>query len=292
MADSRLARAAASTCAAAVLATVLLLAPAPLAAAGVEAGSNDRTFMQEALKGLPFDKLSPGVQQKVRPVVSAPSIYRRMPQKTFACDPEMHVFLLRNPDVIVNIWQLMGISKVQVQEVAPNRFACVDAAGTEADVELVYGTPEVHVIYSEGTYEGPIFRQKLTGRCVLLLRSVFTRGPGGQIVVTDTLDAFVQIDNLGLDIVARTLAPILGSAADHNFNECAQFVGRVSQAAEANGLAVQRLASRLANVPPAKRDELSTVADHVSQRAAARLTRVENPPTLLPVSPASGTRRE
>src|SRR5262245_19827523 len=72
--------------------------------------TNSRAARDDAARLIPFDKLDPAVAAKVKSVVANPTIFRRMPTQVFDCDPKMYVFLLRNPEVIVNIWQLMGIT--------------------------------------------------------------------------------------------------------------------------------------------------------------------------------------
>lgn len=253
-----------------LLLALAVAAPRSAQATVLEEATASSAAMAEAQQAMPWNQLSREVRARVQPIVAQPSLYRRLPKKSIVCDPEMHVFLVRHPDVIVNIWEIMGISKVRIQQTGELSYRAVDGAGTFADLQIVYGTPELHVIFARGTYEGPLFRNKLSGDCVLLLRTSFQRGPDGQIVAVNQLDAFVQLENIGLDLIARTLQPVMGKAADFNFVEATGFVGRVSQAAEVNGPGVQRLAGRLTNVPQQTRDEFAEVAAHVAQRAAAR----------------------
>lgn len=273
-----------------LLLALAVAAPRIAAATVTEEASTAQAAMADAQRAIPWDQLTRDVRARVQPIVTKSSLYRKLPTKVVACDPEMHVFLVRHPDVIVAIWEIMGISKVRIQQIGEFQYRAVDGAGTFTDLQIVYGTPELHIIYAKGTYEGPLFKNKLSGECVLLLRSSFERGATGEILSTNRLDAFVQLDNIGLDLVARTLQPIMGRAADFNFVEATGFVGRVSQAAEANGPGVQRLATRLERVPQATRDEFAEVAAHVSQRAAAR-TAAAGPstrPTAVPGAQPAG----
>jgi hypothetical protein len=197
-----------------------------------------------------------------------PSIYRRMPAKTIQCDPELYQFLVRNPEVVVNIWELMGITQVRLQRVAPSTLKAADGAGTECTAHVVYSSRDLHLIYADGFYEGPLFRNRLYGSCVLLLRSAYGSGEQAQSLVTCHLDVFLKVENAGVDLLAKTLNPIVGKSADSNFVESAAFLGKISQAAEANGPGVQRLASSLVRVDPEIRGEFSDLAAAISDRAA------------------------
>ncbi|MBC8873161.1 MAG: hypothetical protein H8E44_27320 [Planctomycetes bacterium] len=249
----------------------LTLAAGPAQAAAAPFGqslTNGRS-RNEAIQAIPFDQMDEQLRAKLWRVVSKPSIYRRLPVQTIDCDPDMYVFLVRYPEVLVNIWQLMGVTKVQIKRSSPFAFNASDGVGTVTNVELVCARPDLHVYYADGIYEGPLIHNRITGRCVVVLRSAFAR-QGGRIRVTTHLDAFIDLDNLGAEILAKTLHPLFGKTADHNFTETTQFVGQVSRASEANGPGVERLAAKLTNIDPAVRQTFADYAEVVYQRAILR----------------------
>lgn len=233
-------------------------------------GVSHRAAREEAARAIPFQQLSPAVRGKTWEIVSQPSLYRRMPAKAIECDPEMYLFLLRYPEVVVNIWDLMGITQVQIQRVGPTSLKANDGAGTECVAHLVYGDRDLHLYYAEGYYEGPLLKNRVYGKCVLLLRSTYTPGQEDRMIVTNHLDVFLKVDNLGVDLLAKTLSPLVGKSADYNFTESAAFLGKLSQAAEENGPGIQRLAANLAQVDPAVRDRFAELAGAISQRAVLR----------------------
>jgi len=235
----------------------------------------------ESIRAIPFDQMNEQVKAKVWRVVSKPSIYRRLPVQTIDCDPDLYVFLVRYPEVLVNIWQLMGVTKVELKRTGPFTFDASDGVGTTTSVELVYGKPDVHVYYANGIYEGPLFRNRITGKSVIVLRSAFAK-QGDRLRVTIHLDAFIDFDNVGAEILAKTLHPLIGKAADFNFAETAQFMGQVSRASESNGPGMERLAAKLTNIDPAVRQTFAEYTDVVYQRAILRRA------TQVPL-PASAT---
>jgi hypothetical protein len=239
-------------------------------AAGADSADTSPQTRDEAIQSLPLADLTAETRRKLMAVCERPTIYRRMPQKSIACDAALHVFLIRNPEVVVNIWQLMGIASMTVERQGPYSWKGNDGAGTTCDVELVYGTDDTHVIYSDGFYEGSLLKNKVTGRCVLFLKSGYAQGPDRRPYVANRLDLFVQIDNLAADVVARTLSPWVGKVADANFHESCVFASKLSQTAEQNGPGVQRLADKLTKVEPPVRDEFSRITLAVQQRAAQR----------------------
>lgn len=222
--------------------------------------------------GIPFDQFAPEYRRRLAAIVESPTLVRRMPAYAIECDPDLFLFLVRYPEVVVDIWRLMGVSGVQLRRVGPHRLAADDGAGTKGDVQLVYGTPDIHVLYGEGSYTGTLLRH-MTGRCLLVLRSAYGASAGGEPLVTNSLDVFIQIDNTGAEWLAKGLKPVFGRAADYNFTETSRFVSKLSQAAEDNGPGVQRLASRLQVQPPVRErfGQLATMVQVKSgQRAAER----------------------
>lgn len=224
----------------------------------------------EAIRALPLGELTAETRRKLMAVCERPTIYRRLPQKTIISDPSLHQFLIRNPEVVVNIWQLMGVASMSAQRVAPYLWKANDGAGTTCEAELVYGTDHLHVLYCDGFYEGSLLKNRVTGRCVMILKSGHAQTADRRPYVANRLDLFVQIDNLAADVVARTLSPWVGKVADANFHESCLFVSKLSDAAEKNTPGVQRLAEKLTKVEPPVRDEFSRVATAVGQRAAQR----------------------
>lgn len=224
----------------------------------------------DATRRLPLSELTGETRRKIMAVVESPTIFRRMPQKSIDCDPEMYLFLIRNPEVVVNIWKVMGVANMTAERLGAYAWKGKDGTGTECDVELVYGTDELHVLYSDGWYEGPLLRNKCTGRAVIVLHSGFVQGEDRRWYVGNRLDLFLQLDNAGVDLVARTLSPWVGKVADSNFNESCKFASKLSLTAEQNAAGMQRLAGKLTNCGQPVRDEFARVSAGVEQRAALR----------------------
>ncbi|MCE9527462.1 MAG: hypothetical protein K8R36_15575 [Planctomycetales bacterium] len=231
-----------------------------------EKADSSREAREEALRIIPWNKLNDESQRKLRSVVDTPSIYRRMPKKTVDCDSGLYLFLLRNPEVVVNMWQVMGVSNMTADRTGPFSWKGNDGAGTQCNVELAYGTNDLHIMYGEGFYEGSLFKRRMSGRCVLLLRSGYAQD--GRSRVATLLDMFLTVDNAGLDLVAKTLSPLVGSTADANFAETAKFLGRVSLTAEKNGPKLEQMTAKLTKVEPQVREQFVQLTTEIYQANA------------------------
>ena len=225
-----------------------------------------RTYREQAIREIPFSGLTPEAQKRIAAVVTKPSMFRRMPISVIKCEPKLHQFLLRNPEVVINIWQLMGITKVTADRTGTYTLDAADGAGTTSSVELVYGTNDTHLFFCEGEYDGPLFKKPVQGRCVLLLKTGHRKLTDGGYSITNRMDVFLQLDHRGMDAITKTIHPLLGRSADVNFTETMKFVERISTSAQNNGPGMERLAARLDNVHEPIREEFSQHAKRIYKK--------------------------
>jgi len=170
----------------------------------------------------------------------------------------------------------MGITSVQTRRTGPYQFEAQDGSGTKCQVDLVYGDPNMHIFVAEGSYDGKMVANPIRGKGVFVLRSNYAVAADGRTTVTGTLDSFVQIENLGADLVARTLSGFIGRSADHNFIETARFIAQVSQASQQNPPAMIDVAQRLPQVVETTKTQFVKVITTVARRAEQDLRLVRH----------------
>jgi hypothetical protein len=226
-----------------------------------------REQRDDAVSALPLNRLTPEARQRIERIVQSPTIYRRMPTQAIDCDRDMFLFLTRNPEVLVGMWDLMDVTKVTSRRTGPFQLEAEDGSGTKCKVDLVYGDSTTHVFVADGAYDGRMVAKPIHGQGVFLFRSSYAKSASGGTTVTGTLDCFVQFDNLGADLVARTLSGVIGRSADNNFVETARFISQVSQASARNPSAMVDVAERIPQVSPATRKQFVDTIVTVSRRA-------------------------
>jgi hypothetical protein len=238
-------------------------------------GSSSRKFRSKAVESVPFDMLTSQTQAKLKPVLNKPSLYRRLPVTAINCDPDYFRFLVRQPEVIVEIWKLMGVTKMETKRTGPYEIHTNDGAGTISDLELVYGDSDKHIFYGTGTYEGPLLRKKLSGRCVLVLQTTHETDESGKPRAVNQLDVFLRVDNVAAGMIARSLQPLVGPTADHNFTESLGFLQRLNETTVRNGAGVQMMGERL-TLEPDVLTAFQKIAAVTYNRAIARESQVQN----------------
>jgi hypothetical protein len=81
------------------------------------------------------------------------------------------------------------------------------------------------------------------------------------------MDVFLRFDNVGADLVARTISPFVVKTADYNFSESARFIEQLSIAAERNPDAVEELALQMNQLQPQVRSQFIEVTKRTAKRA-------------------------
>ena len=240
--------------------------PCPARSNPLEASTSEAA-RQDAIRSIPLDKLAAEDRAKVESVLSTVSIFRRMPVKVVDCDPDLYLFLVRHPDVVVNIWELMKLSRLQLRQIDENQFQITEPAGTVAKFGFVYRSHDTHVLYGEGKYEGPLMTRPVKGRGVLVLKCGYVRETNGRYYITSRLDCFLTIEPAGAELIGKTVSPLMGKTADNNFVQTVAFVGSLSRTAEVNSRGVQRLAGQLTHVQPEVRSQFADVAGQRGRRS-------------------------
>lgn len=250
-------------------------------AAEVGEATSDRAAQTEALRTIPWRQLSPVDRHAVQSITQNASIYRRLPMRVIDCDPEMFTFLAQHPEVVVDVWRVMGISRVMLERSGNGMFRGTDGAGTDGTVRFLYanwgqGAQNKALIIADGSYEGPPFLSPVKAHSVLLLQSGAVQETNGRYYVTVRVDSFMKVDQVGLDVLAKTVQPWIARTADQNFVETLSFISNFSRTAEKNPQGMQRLASRLKAVDEPTRNQLIHLcfqtADRYGQLESTRAT--------------------
>ena len=224
---------------------------------------------QSVIQSLPLDKLDAEGRAKVRSVVSNVTMFRRLPVQVVDCDPDLYLFVVRHPDVIVNTWRALKVSQLQLKETGPDKFRMKEVSGTTADLELLYKSHDTHILYAEGTYEGAILKQQVKGRAIFVLKTGYIRETDNRYYITSRLDTLLSVDPGAVELVTKTFQPIIGKIADNNFNQTVSFVSSLSQTIELNSMGVQRMALQLPEVRPEVRNQFASLADTIAQKPTA-----------------------
>lgn len=252
-----------------------------------DTGTNAREARDDAIRQLPLTKLSMQDRNRISSVVNDAAMFRRMPTQVIPCDARLFQFLAVNPDVVVSMWRSLGISDISLERTGPNTFRTDDKQGTAGTMEVVYSTQDTVLALCDGSYEGALFSRRVMGKCVMLLKSGFYVDNTQTPFVSTRLDAFIDIENVGAELLVKSFQPLVGHFADHNFRETAHFLATLNRAAEVNPGKVEQLAGKLNNVSPVTRQQFVEITNSVAARVSQRDETADIEPPQLARKPTS-----
>jgi len=226
------------------------------------------------MRAIPWQQIAPQYRRAAQSVVKDVSLYRRLPTRVIDCDPDVFTFLLQHPEVVVDVWRVMGISQIALDKLPSGAYRGSDSLGTVGTVRFLHDSwgenaENLAVIYADGTYDGKPFVRPLKAQSVILLRSGSVKETNGRNYITVRIDSFLKIDQMGVELVAKTVQPWISQTADRNFIETLTFVSNFSRTAEKNPQGMKRLATRL-KVDQPVRDELVALCFRTAERYAQR----------------------
>lgn len=230
-------------------------------------GTSSREAREDAIRTIPYRQLDADARRKVDAVLDNVTVFRRMPVQIMSCDPDFYLFMIHHPDVMVDLWKALGISNLTLVRTGPNTFHGRDTEGSTTDIQFLYSSPELHLIYAVGTYVGGVFSKPIHGGCLILLRSGYAQNPSGGYYVTSRMDAFFRIEHSGLELMAKTFHPLLVKSADTNFLETAKFFSELARVAETRPELLHAWSERMLNISAEDRRGFVAAVDRAAMRA-------------------------
>lgn len=232
-----------------------------------DGGSSSREAREAAIRSLPLERFAEADRRDVERVLRQPTLFRRLPAESFTCDRELLEFALSKPEVVVDVWRVLGISRLSLDPTGARSWRMSDGWGTEGTLRMVHHERTAEggtvVLLGKGGYTGPLAPQPLTGSCVVLLRHERSAAPDRH---TMQVDAFLDADGIGLEVVTRTLQPLICRSSATNLHEICLFMSSLSSSAAENPEGVARLAGRLSKVDPADRKTLADMARRLGRQ--------------------------
>ena len=265
--------------AAALVSPPLALHAADVPSAGGAAFGSASNLKQDALRNTPLSKLTPQGRSLAQGIINDTTVFRRLPTQQFECDSDLYAFMLDYPELVINMWEVMGVTKVRLTKIGTASWNLDDGAGTTGKIHVLYRSPAQHVIYAEGSYVGSMVPRAIRGRCLVTIRHGQGRSADGRTIMQCRLDSFVQMDNFGVELIAKTFHTALGNIADHNLREITGFVASVQQAAETAPENLERIAAKCDRIPLQTRHDFMVIADRIYEQAMGRAELAPGPAT-------------
>ncbi|MDO5565382.1 MAG: hypothetical protein Q4G59_01905 [Planctomycetia bacterium] len=228
--------------------------------------STSRTSAEQIVGKIPWQYFSAENQARIKGIISNHTLYRRLPISGGYCNPEILDFVLYHPETIVGLWETLGYTELTLQRVGNSSFLLQDKAGTVGNIDVLFQSDEMLVIWCNGSYRGPVKSGEIVGEMLIVLQVRYTEDVLRKPVAICRLDSFVRVKNVGIDLMGRIFGPALGKIADNNLEQTFVFVSSISKTAEEAPDALRDLVLRTSSLSPQTRENFLLIA----QRAYAQ----------------------
>ena len=237
---------------------------------GTDWGSSSRHARRRAEEALPLQQMAESDRRAIQKSIQSTTLFRRLPVELFACDGDLLACSLDKPEASVDIWRLLGISRLSLDPTGPDQWQFSDGYGTVGQLRLAYRERRPNggmlVFHGKGAYKGPLSPKNLTGGCVLMIRyreaeptvDGRLRQPFRSMLFWIWMELALRLSHAhsSLSLLDPPQPTFMKSA----------FMSSLSDAAASNPEGVARLANRLKRTVPIDRQALATIARETAQR--------------------------
>jgi hypothetical protein len=235
-------------------------------------GSSSRSELRDALDRLPLAELTDEQRRQVNNVLEHRSMFRRLPAISIDANPEVYNHLTHNPESVVGIWRVLGISKFTMLQTGPTEWYGDAGDGSTGTIDVLSRSPNHHLLLCTGKYKSPLLARPIEAISVMHLKTQYQQGQDLQPKVVHSLDLFVMFPSHTVDTVARVIAPVSHMIADRNFRELSLFVRFMNVAMERQPGWMEQTIQRIDGIDREQRIELMKLSARVYVAAQNRLS--------------------
>jgi hypothetical protein len=189
---------------------------------------------------IPFNKLDPAAQARVRQVVPGHTFYRnvRLPKPEVHARYDVFEYLINHLDQCSVAAQLLKVVKYRSERRPDGSYFADDRKGAAGYLWPLLDTPGERLYFAQGVDKRG---ERVSGSAVILFR-YREKQPG---VVECELHGFVKVDSWMQRICALLFLPFITSTVDQRFGEVVNVPVQVAETATADPARVLKLLDTL-----------------------------------------------
>ncbi len=214
---------------------------------------------------VPFDRIPPPVQERLRGVMDHAVFQRAVHSLTFRSHEPVFLYFLDHPAFAAAVARALKVAQYRVEPRTDGTYWGDDARGATGIFEVVYADPHKRVVHAQGTYDTK-WLPTVYARLVLVLDFEHRHGADGQSRVTSDLKGYLRVDNPFLNVLARLVGPIVGSAVDRKVARTFGIAAKVSEQAYDDPGGFLQVLREAADIDPG---HLSALAARLGQAAGS-----------------------
>jgi len=217
---------------------------------------------------VPFERMPPPVQDRLRDVMDHAVFQRAVQGLTFHSYEPVFLYFLDHPDFAAAAARALGVARYRVEPRSGGTYWGDDTRGAKGIFEVVYADRGKRVVHAQGTYDTR-WLPTIHARIVLILDFAHRTGPDGESYVTNDVKGYLRVDNPFLDVLARLVGPIVVGAVDRKVARSFGFAAKVSEHAYRDP---EGFLGALRTAPEVDQQHLAALAARLRQAHGSRQT--------------------
>lgn len=222
--------------------------------------TSDKQMLTYTKQRMPFNRMSVGARERANEILNDLSQYRRMPSLQYPVDPNIYQYLINHPDVAVSTWRAMGISQLQMSQVADFEFTASAADGSAGEADVLWRDGNQCLFIVEGKYSSPILPTAIEASALVWLQYRFVRDNKGGYLVNQQVETFIRFPSAAIDTLAKMATRLTNTILDRNVFEVSLYARMMSQASVKDPVWIEQVADRMDGVPAQRKIELVRVS--------------------------------
>src|SRR5205823_745701 len=173
--------------------------------------------------------LQPALRDRVRKVVSQPTLVTHAAADEFKASPKMYEWLLDHPDRAAIAWGRAGVECAPITDRGNGRFAYTDDEGSDIVWSTIANGPNARIWYAEGQVRAGRLMPLIPVKAVVVLRHTYQENGGDGPRIRHQVDVFAQADSRAANIVTRLFGATADRMAEQGAEQMLTFFSALSK---------------------------------------------------------------
>jgi hypothetical protein len=196
--------------------------------AAAHARAEEATATPAQTVQVPVDFVRADVRERVRAVLTKPTLHARGPAEAFACRPAVYNWLLDHPDRGVAAWRRLGAKCVEIEDRGGGTFGWSDENGGNVAWDTVYRDTSMHIFYASGKVRPGALLGLAPVEVVVVLQHAQVEEKSGRTVIHHQADFFLHTDSRVIGLATKMLGQSAPKAAEQYIGQMEMFFSALS----------------------------------------------------------------
>jgi hypothetical protein len=161
-------------------------------------------------------------QEKVRLVVTEPTLSAKGPAEVFTCDPTTYEWLLENPHHAVTMWKMLGAKCSGIEKESANNFYSREASGNNIQFHLITDRDGLKIWYAHGFGKPTALLPAIPVQAVIVLQyqdSVINKSVKHQMTI------YAKTESKAASIVSKAFGSSMAGMSEKTVGQMQMFFG-------------------------------------------------------------------